>query len=401
MKPSVFSSKKFLIEQIDAIADFYQSRCLNFADGGYYQFFLPSNEVDKQQTQQHLVSSGRLTYNFCTAFRVLGDDKYRQAASHGLDHLWTRHRNVETGSYQWALSDDNTENIKTYGVAFVLLAFAAGHRAGVGDYRKQVRQVDEFMSSYLWREDDQLFIDNINADLTATDPYRGQNANMHCCEAYIEAYKATATQRYLTRALAIAEQITVKLPQQTGNRLWEHFDQNWQADLQFNIDRPNDKYRPWGVQPGHLAEWSKLLLILYQETKQAHLLERAIELFNQAWQLGWDEQSGMIYTTDLDGAPVNRLRYAWAQAETLAAAALLALHTEKGGYRKQYDLIWQYIWSYFHDQNTGTWHRQLGEDNQQLEDTAAVGKTDFHCVTVCQEILNTQEYLRRSLAEIS
>lgn len=42
--------------------------------------------------------------------------------------------------------------------------------------------------------------------------------------------------------------------------LWEHYTTNWEHDWSYNRERPTHLYRPWGYQPGHLMEWTKLLL---------------------------------------------------------------------------------------------------------------------------------------------
>ena len=44
------------------------------------------------------------------------------------------------------------------------------------------------------------------ADWTQESSYRGQNANMHACEALIAAFEATNEQKYLDRALAICQE---------------------------------------------------------------------------------------------------------------------------------------------------------------------------------------------------
>ena len=80
------------------------------------------------------------------------------------------------------------------------------------------------------------------------DQYRGQNANMHACEAALWAFEATGNQTpYLERAKTLADSVSRKLSgltiPQKGNLyqddlfspkvaglIWEHYDKEWQID---------------------------------------------------------------------------------------------------------------------------------------------------------------------------
>jgi glucose-6-phosphate isomerase len=90
-------------------------------------------------------------------------------------------------------------------------------------------------------------------------PYRGQNANMHACEAMIAAFEATQDARYLQRAEALAHGITVRLAAATGGDIWEHHHADWTPDWDYNRHDHSNIFRPWGYQPGHFTEWAKLL----------------------------------------------------------------------------------------------------------------------------------------------
>ena len=106
------------------------------------------------------------------------------------------------------------------------------------------------------------YADELSPDLKILNPYRGQNANMHTVEALIAAYEILKEKKYLDRANLIAQQFAVNLASQSQNQIWEHYDSSWKIDWEYNKDKPDDAYRPWGFQPGHQVEWSKLLLQL-------------------------------------------------------------------------------------------------------------------------------------------
>ena len=73
-----------------------------------------------------------------------------------------------------------------------------------------------------------------------------------------------------------------------------------------------------GFQPGHQAEWSKLLTELFLITKNEWYLDRARHLYDQALSFGWDEKyGGLVYGVAPDGTFASAVSV---HAEALAAA---------------------------------------------------------------------------------
>lgn len=66
-----------------------------------------------------------------------------------------------------------------------------------------------------WEEEHGFCKSEYDADWQRADSYRGQNANIHMCEAMIAAYEATGSERYLDRAMTIAKALTVTPTQET------------------------------------------------------------------------------------------------------------------------------------------------------------------------------------------
>lgn len=222
-----------------------------------------------------------------------------------------------------------------YGHAFVLLAYARAVDAGIEGAERDLDATRELIDDR-FRDDRGLLRSDCDADWTEREPYRGQNANMHACEAFLAAYEATDEARYLDRARHIAEAITVDLAAETDGLLWEHYTADWEHDFAYNVDEPRHQFRPPGYQPGHHAEWAKLLALLdrYEgeegedgesEDPAATIdwYTRARELFDAAVDRGWSE-NGFVYTHAADGSPIVADRYGWALAEAIGASAALA-----------------------------------------------------------------------------
>lgn len=386
-----FYSREFLEQHIRKTLQFYQPTVFDSA-GGFYHFFRDDGSVYNRSTR-HLVSSARFVFNYAMASRYFSDLDYRDWVRHGLTYLEQVHRQASTGGYAWLL--DHNQPIDTtnhcYGLAFVMLAGATALLAGVNEGRSSLENAWQIMERYYWDETQGLYKDEANVDFSLISPYRGQNANMHACEALIWAYEATQDSRFLARAARLADSVTNRLASQANGLIWEHYDANWQIDWNYNLDNPQHLFRPWGFQPGHQTEWAKLLLILQRHQPEAGQIERAESLFNQALAQAWDhEYGGICYGFAPDGSICDRDKYFWVQAESFAAAALLAQATGKTLYRDWYQRIWDYSWQHMIDHQYGAWFRILTRDNQKYDEyKSPAGKTDYHTMGACYEVLGS------------
>jgi mannose/cellobiose epimerase-like protein (N-acyl-D-glucosamine 2-epimerase family) len=385
-----FRNAGFLSQHIQTTMDFYHPQAID-PQGGFFHFYRDDGTVYDAKTR-HLVSSTRFIFNYCEASRQFDNEQYLAAARHGLDYLRSTHLNPTTGGYAWLIEAgepiDQTNHC--YGLAFVLLAYSSAVKAGITEALPWLQQTFELMEQHFWSASDGLYADEASADWKTVSPYRGQNANMHSCEALIAAYQATAEKRYLERALLLAHNICVRQTQTTQGQIWEHYDLAWQVDWQYNKDDPKNLFRPWGYQPGHFTEWAKLLLILDRYKPQIWLVETAQSLFDQALEKAWDhDQGGICYGFAPDGEICDDDKYFWVQAESMAAAALLAEKTGEQRYWDWYEKFWAYVWEHFVDHQYGAWYRILNRNNAKYDDLKSpAGKTDYHTMGACYEVIN-------------
>jgi mannose/cellobiose epimerase-like protein (N-acyl-D-glucosamine 2-epimerase family) len=393
-----FRSPATLREHIAHTMAFYHPRAID-PSGGFYHFFMDDGTVYDRATR-HLVSSTRFVFNYAMAWRHTGNPAYREALRHGLAFLRGAHRDPATGGYAWQLVwRDGAKEITDatnhcYGLAFVLLAYAHAFAAGVEEARGWMDETWALMEERFWEPDHGLYADQASADWKVMDGYRGQNANMHACEAMLAAFEACGERRYLQRAYTLAHAITVSQCAATDGKIWEHYRAGWSIDWDYNRDDKTNIFRPWGYQPGHFTEWAKLLLQL--ERHAAHLdqptdwlLPRAQALFDTALEAAWDrEHGGIHYGFGPEGDICDGDKYFWVQAESLAAAAVLAVRTGEERYWRWYQRIWAYSWTHFVDHEHGAWYRILSPSNGKVtEEKSPAGKTDYHTMGACYEVL--------------
>jgi mannose/cellobiose epimerase-like protein (N-acyl-D-glucosamine 2-epimerase family) len=393
-----FFAPATLQEHIAHTMSFYHPRCVD-PSGGFYHFFKDDGTVYDAESR-HLVSSTRFVFTYSMAYRHFGKPEYQQQVRHGVDFLRNAHRNPSTGGYTWLLKWQggaattlDAEN-HCYGLAFVLLAYSHALMAGVQEARGWIAETFELMEQRFWEPEHGLYADQASPDWSEVSSYRGQNANMHACEALLAAYQATGELHLLRRAELLAWNITQRQAGRANGMIWEHYKSDWSVDWEFNLHDKANLFRPWGYQPGHFTEWSKLLLQLeshaaHLERDPAWLLPAAQKLFAQAIDNAWDPQRGGIhygFAPDLTICDADK--YFWVQAETLAAAAQLAVRTGDASYNALYEKLWQYCWTHFVDHDHGAWYRILTADNRKYSDEKSpAGKVDYHTMGACYDIL--------------
>ncbi len=400
MTTPAFRTPDFLLGHIRHTLAFYDGRCLD-PTGGFFHFFKDDGTVYDTRTR-HLVSSTRFVFNHAMAYRRFGDPAYREAARHGLRFLHDAHAQPQ-GGYAWQLDWDGERRVATvqdgtnhcYGLAFVLLAHAHALMAGIDEARAGLDATFALMEQRFWEPAHGLYADEATPDWQV-GTYRGQNANMHSCEAMIAAFDATKDRRYLDRALTLATSITQRQAALAGGLVWEHYRPDWSVDPDYNRDDKTNIFRPWGFQTGHLTEWAKLLLQLEAHLKTtpgadvpAWIVPTARHFFDTAMRHGWDDtHGGLVYGFAPGGEVCDADKYFWVQAESFAAAALLAVRTGDEAYWQWYDRIWAYSWAHMVDHVHGAWYRIRTPDNRAYSDEKSpAGKTDYHTMGACWDVL--------------
>lgn len=385
-----YRSSDFLAEHIQSILDFYEPTIVD-SSGGFFQNFKDDGSVFAADSK-HLVSSTRIVINYCRAYGLFGVEEFKRRALHGLQFVEEKHWDEFRKAYNWTLNAsgplDQTNHC--YGLAFVLLMYAAAYDAKVIESPAPIARTFDLLESRFWLEESGMYADEASADWSRLSSYRGQNANMHSCEALLAAFEATSEPHYLDRAESLARKFVTELAGKSDGLVWEHFTSELDIDWSYNKDDPKNLYRPWGFQPGHQTEWAKLLLNLYEHRPEQWMIDRASELFDRALETAWDhEYGGIQYGFDPQGEICDDEKYFWVQAESFAAAARLAVVTGRGTYWNWYDRIWTYADEHMIDKRYGAWFRVLDRQNNKLSDekSTAGGKCDYHTIGACWDVL--------------
>ena len=395
-----FRSRSFLRQHLQDTMAFYDPVATD-PSGGMYHFFLDDGTVYDTRTR-HLVSATRFVVTHAMLYRATSEARYQAGMRHALQFLRTAFLDAATGGYAWLIDWhggratvlDGTRHC--YGMAFVMLAYARAFEAGVPEARAWLAEAFGTAERHFWQPERGLYADEASPDWVLAD-YRGQNANMHACEAMISAFRATGEQRYIERAEQLAQGICQRQAALSDRAsapavegwVWEHYQADWSVDWEYNRHDRTNIFRPWGYQVGHQTEWAKLLLQLDALAPADWHLPCARFLFDEALAKGWDAaHGGIVYGMAPDGSICDDGKYHWVQAESMAAAAVLAVRTGDDRYWQWYDRIWAYCWEHFVDHKNGAWFRILdGANRNHTREKSNAGKVDYHNMGAVYDVL--------------
>lgn len=335
----------------------------SWLDEGGFGWLLDDRRTDPVKPPELWINA-RMTYVFSLA-TLLGDDR-SEVAAHGIEALGLFHDDVNGG---WghlprakrlvATPDGSAKGC--YEHAFVLLAACTATAAGVDGAQPLLDEALSVHGEHFWDQAAGRCVEERSADWLTIDAYRGANSNMHTVEAYLFAADVTGDDVWRDRALSICDLLINQVARGNGWRLPEHFDSDWAPLLDYNADKPDDPFRPYGATPGHGLEWARLLVQLSASLTgpEPWLLEAAVALFDRAVDDAVTDAPGLPYTTDWRGRPVVAERFHWVIAEAILAADALSRVTGEPRFASLAARWWTEVDTYFADTRTGSWHHEL------------------------------------------
>lgn len=339
-----------------------------------------SGQIDSSFPPSVLITA-RMTFSFAIAAE-LGLDDCDALVARGITSLAEDFFDSTHGGFRSIpLGFGDAGRKSAYDTSFVLLAASTAFATGNTDAQWVAHEARDALLEKFWREDLGVFANSFTEDFSVPEPYVGANANMHAVEALMAASKALDDFSLMERAREISEFMINRHARGSQWMMPEHFDPAGNALHDFNVESPDDEFRPYGVTIGHLFEWSRLLLELHHSgvSNAEWMPEAAQNLYETAKRVGWaaDGNPGFVYTLDWDGNPVVTERMMWVVAEAISAAAEM----NKGGLTPsaQDDVTaWaHHLNEMFQDLDQGSWHHQLSA-NGQPSSTIANGKPDAY-----------------------
>ena len=155
------------------------------------------------------------------------------------------------------------------------------------------------------------------------------------------------------------------------------------------------------VNPGHDIECSWFLLERAKATGDQALVEKAIRVFDLAFEKGWDPQyGGILYFIDCLGNPPEAyehdMKLWWPHNEALIASLMIYKQTRDEKYYEIFTRLLAYVKAHFASANCGEWYGYLRRDGKPTL-PACIGSTfkgPFHvprCLILLDQLMKEME----------
>ena len=371
----------FLQENVRSLLEFGR----RFPSSGGSSYYLGDDGTPWTDRNRETWITSRMIHVYSIG-KMLRFPGCKELAEKGLKGLLGELKDTAYGGWFAGITKDGEklEGKQCYAHAFVMLAASSAYLAGITGAKELLDEATAVYDSFFWNEEEGLSSETWNTECTVLDDYRGLNANMHTVEAFLAVADALKDEKYRVRAGRIIDRVS-GWAEENNYRLPEHFTKEWKAELNKNIDKPDDPFKPYGATPGHGIEWARLIVQWASSTEKLDKTQRdayiktACELYDRAVSDAWnaDGEPGIVYTTDWDGKSVVHDRMHWTLAEAINTSSVLYRITGKKKYADDYSMFMEYLDDKVLDHTTGSWFHQLDEKNK-LKGTVWPGKSDLY-----------------------
>ena len=154
------------------------------------------------------------------------------------------------------------------------------------------------------------------------------------------------------------------------------------------------------INPGHSMENSWFLMNYAARTGDKELLEKAINVLDWSFEIGWDkEYGGVYYFRDLFGRPCEQLEHDmklwWVHNECLIANLAAYKLTGEESFFERFKIVHEYAFDRFADKEFGEWYGYLHRDGTVSHtQKGSLWKGPYHlprCLILCEKLLSSIE----------
>ena len=368
---------EYLRSNVKALLDFGR----RFPSSGGSSYYLGDDGTPWKDRNRETWITSRMAHVYSIG-KMLGDEGSAELAVAAIRGLLGELHDKKSGGWYAGITPDGKilPDKQCYAHAFVILAATSGILAGIEGANELLQDALEIYDKYFWNEEEGLSVDTWDTEFKKLDPYRGLNANMHTVEAFLAVADAIQNENYRVRAGRIIDHV-INWAEENDYRIPEHFSEDWKPDLDKNIEKKDDPFKPYGATPGHGIEWARLIVQWCKSAKNPseHYIDIACKLYDRAVSDAWhaDGADGIVYTTDWNGKPVVHDRMHWTLAEAINTSAVLYRVTGLKKYADDYSKYMYYLDNTVLDHSCGSWFHQLDEENN-LKETVWPGKSDLY-----------------------
>ncbi len=374
------------------ILPYWLENMVDHTNGGFYGRITGTEKLTPE-AEKGAVLNARLLWTFSSAYRILGNAEYYEAATRAKRYLIDHFYDKEHGGIYWSVDYqghplDTKKQI--YALGFAIYGLSEYYRATEDtealDYAIRLFEAiethsfDPVKNGYCealtrdWNEIADMRLSEKDANERKT-----MNTHLHILEPYTNLFRVWKDERLERQLRNLIQLFTDRILDKESGHLQLFFDDDWVS-----------KYRI--VSYGHDIEASWLLHEAALELGDADVLAQVepwVKKIARAAAEGFTPDSGMIYEKNLDTSHLDADRHWWVQAETVVGYFnLYRFFGDEDGLRKA-TACWEFIKAYIIDKENGEWFWSLRVDGtvNRTDDKAGFWKCPYHNGRMCMELM--------------
>jgi mannose/cellobiose epimerase-like protein (N-acyl-D-glucosamine 2-epimerase family) len=350
------------------------SRGVDHAHGGFHEGLRLDGEPSGEARRARLYP--RQIYAFSVAGELGWSGPAADTVRQGLKALLAQYRRPD-GLYRGLVAPNGAplvERAVLYDQAFVLLGFAAAHRAlGETAARDGARGLLARVEATL-RNPNGGFEESAPRILPLL-----ANSHMHLLEACLEWMDLDEDRMWSELAEEIVELALRRFQDPVSGFVREFFNGDWtpareDADV---------------VEPGHQYEWAWLLLRWSQRVHNPRAHQLAFELIDRAEDRGIDPVRGVaVNALFCDGRVRDARARLWPQTERIKAACLAAVITGRSRYADTAAAATRSLLKYVDTPTPGLWRDTMDERGVFVEQLVPASSF-YHIVSAARAMVRT------------
>lgn len=370
------SYKNYLLNGIMA---FWENRTRDNECGGYFTCF--DREGKLTDPKKYIWFQGRQLWTFSALYNIFQDEKWLSLAKHGRDFL-VKHAYAGDGRWNYQLTREGKVEIGTnsiYSDLFVVSGLA------------------EYAIAGKTGQDEKLILDTFKAieknvyDLDFKDIYHNvwnpnhKKHGLYMINLIVAPVVSKVIGEEKTKPLIdhCLENILYVFAKDDHEALLEAVGRNGEY---MDDDEGHITY------PGHTFESCWAAIFEGRRRHDQSIIDRAIQIFNWAYQWGYDNQYGGIYSyRDIKNQTPKQFDWNketnmswddknfWVNAETIAVTSTVFAETRDLKNFSQFLNISNWTYENFFDQTFGEWYTELYRDGSiKLSDKGTIWKAAYH-----------------------
>lgn len=381
----------FYEKELDNTLDFWYNHGYDKVNGGFYTCLERNGDV--YDTDKSVWAQGRGLWVFAKAYNFIKkDERYLKAALHAYEFI--KNKCYDSDNRMWFTVTGDGVGIQKrrywFSESFAVVGSAELYRAtGEVKYLENARETFDTLLK-------------VKTGVIKTEPKF--NPEVVNCISLASPMILVVTCQILREIDTERKDYYTKIIDDSIAEIKLHYHPEYKAVFE-NVNPDGtvaSGSRGRLVNPGHSIEASWFLMNEASYRNDKELMGFALSILEWSFELGWDyDLGGLRYFVDVEGKPVQALEWDmklwWPHNEMLIAFLMAYKHTNDQKYLDKYQLVHDYTFSHFKDQEYGEWYGYLHRDGSVSTDLKGnIFKGPFH-IPRCEleNILQLKEILNK------